>query len=222
MKRETLQNLVRFLLSVLTDTRFEGLENLPETGGVIIATNHMSRLDIPVLLCNPRRPDITALVADKYRRYSFFAWFARTAGAIWLDREKADFAAFRAAAEVLAEGRSLGIAPEGTRSTTGQLLQGKPGTVLVAVRTGMPIVPVGIHGTEDGMKKISTFRRPKIVAKFGELFRIPPIDREQREAQMQYWTDEIMLRIAVLLPEKYHGFYAGYPRIRELMPQGER
>ena len=49
MKRETLQNLVRFLLRVLTDTRFEGLENLPESGGVIIATNHMSRLDIPVL-----------------------------------------------------------------------------------------------------------------------------------------------------------------------------
>jgi len=60
------------------------------------------------------------------------------------------------------------------------------------------------------------------VAKFGELFRIPPIDREQREAQMQYWTDEIMVRIAALLPEKYHGFYAGHPRIRELMLQGER
>ncbi len=220
MKRETLQKVIRFLLKVLTVTRFEGLEHLPDTGGVIIATNHMSRLDIPVLFCNQRRTDITALVADKYRRYSFFAWFARTAGAIWLDRDKADFAAFRAAAEVLENGTALGIAPEGTRSTTGVLLEGKPGTVLVALRTGVPIVPVGIAGTEDGMKKLMTFCRPKFIARFGPMFSIPPINRDDRENQLKYWTNEIMCRIAALLPEKYHGFYAGHPRIRELVAQG--
>ncbi len=90
-----LQNLVRFLLSVLTDTRFEGLAKkfYPRLAGDYCNQSHEPVGISPCCLCNPRRPDITALVADKYRRYSFFAWFARTAGAIWLDREKADFAA---------------------------------------------------------------------------------------------------------------------------------
>src|SRR5512136_2411274 len=123
MKRETLQRIVKFVLKNFTRLEFIGTEHIPPAGGVILATNHLSRVDIPILLANPNRPDITALVADKYQKYPFFRWFCVTAGGIWLDRDKADFTAFRIAAHVIGEGRALGIAPEGTRSD-GQLLEG--------------------------------------------------------------------------------------------------
>ncbi len=219
MKRETLQKIIHFLIRHLTRTEFLGTENIPTSGGVIVATNHMSRLDIPVLLVNPVRDDITALIADKYKRYSLFAWFSRVAGGIWLDREKADFTAFRVAADVLKSGRALGIAPEGTRSNTSQLLEGKPGAILLAVRTGVPIVPVGIAGSEDAVKKLLSLRRPKMVARFGEPFTVPPLQRENRDEQLKQATDEIMCRIAMLLPEQYWGFYANHPRLKEMLAE---
>ena len=128
MKRDTLQKIIRFLLKTLTRVEFVGAENIPTSGGIILATNHMSRIDIPLLFINPARPDITALVTDKYQEYAFIRWFTNTAEGIWLDRTKADFTAFRMAADVIKAGKALGIAPEGTRSTTGSLLEAKEGT----------------------------------------------------------------------------------------------
>ncbi len=144
MKRETLQQIMRWGIKNLTVSEFIGLENVPATGGIIVATNHMSRIDIPLLFSLPVRLDITALVTDKYQRYPLFKWIAITGGGIWIDRTKADFTAFRLAAEALAAGVALGIAPEGTRSE-GQLLEGKSGAVLLALKTGTPVIPVGFN-----------------------------------------------------------------------------
>ncbi len=220
-RRRWLQNTVAFLIRTLTRTTFIGTENLPPQGGIIVATNHISRLDIPVLFVNPVRTDITALVADKYLKYPFFRWFAMTAGGIWLDRSKADFSAFGQALAVLQAGRALGIAPEGTRSDTATLLEGKPGTVLLAHRARVPIVPVGITGTHTALKSLPRLRRGEIIARFGKPFRLPPFSRENREADLQQQTDEIMCRIAALLPPEYRGFYANHPRLNELLAQGD-
>lgn len=217
MNRTRLQRFVLRMFKRLTDTTFTGADNIPRTGGVIVATNHISRLDIPILFVNPTRPDITALVADKYLRYPLFRWFAETVGGIWIDRTQADFAAFSKSMEVLRAGIALGIAPEGTRSSTHALIEGKAGTVLLAQRSGCPIVPVGIQGTDTALKKIFTFRRPKIMVVFGKPFTLPPVPRENREAELQKQTDEIMCRIAVLLPEDMRGIYADHPRILELL-----
>lgn len=216
MKKDTLRNAVSFLFRKLARINFYNLEYIPASGPAILATNHLSRLDIPLLFINPVRADITALVTDKYLNYPLLRWFTQTAGGIWLDRDRADFAALSAAREVLSKGLVLGIAPEGTRSKSTQLLEGKPGTVLIALRTGAPIVPVGIAGTEQSTGRILTLQRPQITARLGKPFTIPPLDRDRREEQLKYWTDEVMLRIAALLPEKYHGFYRGNPRIEEI------
>ena len=218
MKRETLQRLVRLGIKALTVTEFIGVENIPASGGVILATNHLSRIDIPLLFTIPVRPDITALVTDKYQNYAFFKWFTITAGGIWIDRTKADFTAFRIAADVIAEGRALGIAPEGTRSE-GQLLEGKSGTVLLALKTGVPVLPVGISGTEACNTEWKHLRRPHLTVKIGREMRFAPLERETREAQLQQYTTEIMCQIAALLPEKYHGFYRGHPRLQEILAQ---
>ncbi len=216
MDRQKLQKVFDFLIHALTRPEFHGVEHVPPEGGIILATNHMSRMDTLLLFINPARKDVTALVADKYQKYPLFAWILRTGGIIWLDRENADFGALRAAVEVLKKGIALGIAPEGTRSRTGQLLEGKPGTALVALRAGVPIVPTAIAGTENVFPRIFTLQRPRISVTFGKPFVLPPLDRDRREEQMKRYTEEIMCRIAALLPEKYHGFYRGHPRIREI------
>lgn len=208
MKRKTLQNLVRFLIKTLTRTEFIDLENLPEKGGVIIAINHVHYLDTPVIFVNPRRSDTTALVTTKYQKNIFMKWFTESAGGIWINRDIADFTAIRKASKALAGGLAVGIAPEGTRSRTGQLQEGKPGTVMLAVKARVPIVPVGITGTRNSFRRIFTLRRPKISVRVGKAFMIPEFKQGERSADLQYWTDELMRRIAELLPESYRGVYA--------------
>jgi len=220
MKRETLKGIMSFLLNLLAKVEFEGLEHIPREGGIIVATNHLSRVDIPVLFLTPTRPDITALVADKYKSYPLFKFIVETAGCIWIDRSKADFSAFRAALDVLKQGLALGISPEGTRSTTGKLLEGKSGTILIADRAKVPIVPVGLSGTDKVLPSLLRLRRQHVVARFGPAFTVPPIERDRREEQLKEYTDEMMVRIAALLPPEQRGFYEEHPRLKELLAEG--
>ncbi|HRS74478.1 MAG TPA: lysophospholipid acyltransferase family protein [Anaerolineaceae bacterium] len=222
MKSHRLRSIIGFLMKQLTRTEFIGVENIPPEGGVLIACNHMSRLDIPVLFITPNRPEITALVTTKYLKYPLLRWFIVTAEGIWLDRDTADFSAFRKAVEALKQGKALGIAPEGTRSQTAKLIEGKPGTALLALRTGVPIVPVAIVGTEDGMSKLLRLKRPRITAEYGKPIIPPKLDRSNREGQLQYLTDEVMCRIAAMMPQKYHGFYAEHPRLKELLAEQKK
>ena len=217
MKRQTLQKLVRIVFHAIAKIEFTGEENIPAQGGIILATNHMSRLDIPLLFIIPARPDITALVTDKYQSYPFFRWFTETAEGIWIDRTKADFTAFRQAAEVIQAGKALGIAPEGTRSDTASLLEAKEGTALLAIRTNTPVVPVAIAGTENAVSQFKRLRRPHIVTRFGAPIPPPTLTREDRAAALKNYTDEIMCQMAAMLPPSYHGFYANHPRLKEIL-----
>jgi 1-acyl-sn-glycerol-3-phosphate acyltransferase len=217
LERERLQQIMYYLFDHLTVTRFEGTENVPKEGGVIVATNHMSRMDIPLLFVNPVRKDITALVAEKYVKYPAISWFIKTAEAIYIDRERADFGAFREAQKLIKAGKAMGIAPEGTRSKIGELMEGKAGMILLAIRSGAPIVPVGLAGTEDSFKRLLTFRKARMIVRFGKPYVIEELPRENREEAMQKAIDEIMCRIAALLPARYWGFYKDHPRLQELI-----
>lgn len=221
MKANKLRRFIVWLMHILTDTQFKGVENIPETGGVLIATNHLSRMDIPVLFMIPNRPEMTALVTTKYMKHPLLRWFIVTANGIWLDRDTADFGAFRQAVKALEEGKALGIAPEGTRSKAGYLLEGKPGVALLALRAHVPIVPVAITGTIGSFKKTIIFQHPHLTCEFGPMIPAPMIDRNNREEQLKNLTDEIMCQIAAMLPENYRGFYANHPRTLELLAQRE-
>ncbi|MBI9046395.1 MAG: 1-acyl-sn-glycerol-3-phosphate acyltransferase [Anaerolineaceae bacterium] len=219
MKRNTLKSLVNFLINVLAPATFEGVEQVPKEGGMILATNHFSRIDIPLLFINPARPDITALVTDKYLDYPFLRWFTNTAEGIWLDRTKADFKAFREASNVLKNDGCLAIAPEGTRSQTGVMIEGKPGSVLLAVKNQVPMVPVALMGTETMMANLKRFKRSRLTVRFGKPFMVPEMGRDNRDEILQETTTEIMCQIAALMPEKYHGFYDGHPRLKEILAE---
>jgi 1-acyl-sn-glycerol-3-phosphate acyltransferase len=140
-------------------------------------------------------------------------------GGIWLDRFNADIGAIREVLTRMKAGGILVIAPEGTRSKTETMAEGKPGVAYLALKVGVPIVPVGLVGTEDRvvLNRLKHFKKSEIKIIVGEPFNLPPIQRKDRDAALKQSTDEIMCRIGALLPEKYRGVYANHHRLKELL-----
>ena len=219
MIRKLLRSILAFLFRLLTHVEVKGVENIPEKGGAILATNHMSRLDPPLVFIFIERSDLTALVADKYKKYPVFSWILNAVNGIYINRESADFSALREARSFLKNGGMLGIAPEGTRSTTGQMLEAKTGVAYLADKAGVPIVPIAIMGTEDAVQKLLHLRRPKLRIQFGEPFHLPPLVRNNRSASLKQNTDEIMCRIAAMLKPRYWGAYQDQPCVQQASNQ---
>jgi 1-acyl-sn-glycerol-3-phosphate acyltransferase len=219
MKRSTFRSLLRFLFDTLTRVTVIGLEHMPRTGGCVVAVNHLSRLDPPLVFVLIDREDVTALVADKYKNYPFIPWIVHTVDGIWLHREESDLHALREARDFLRAGGVLGIAPEGTRSRVGSLIPAKTGAAYLADKAGVPVIPVAISGTDEAVWKIFLLLRPRITIQFGPPVHLEPIRHQEREAILLRNTDEIMCQIAAMLPEKYRGVYAGHPRLQEILQQ---
>jgi 1-acyl-sn-glycerol-3-phosphate acyltransferase len=188
---------------------------------VIVAANHLGRLDTAVLLCVLDREDIIMPIAEKYKDHPIFGAIGRSANGIWLNRFEADYSALRKILERMKQGGILTIAPEGTRSRTEALQEGKMGVAFLAGKSGYPVLPVAVTGTEDRgvMENLKHFRRSKIIVTAGDHFTITIPNGKGREDAMREATDEIMCRIAVMLPEKYRGVYADHPRLKELLAQ---
>lgn len=212
---------IRFLVRTLTKFQVIGHENFPSQGGVMLTTNHLSRLDTPILMATNERKDIVAIVAKKYQQKPLFRWFLeRVSKIIWIDRDNPDFFALRQARDHLRHGAIVGIAPEGTRSRdTMGLLEGKQGAALIAARADALILPVGIYGSEAVNEQFLKLRRPTVIVRIGEPYRLPDLDRNDRQAWLSKNTDEIMCRIAALLPPAYRGYYADHPRLKELLDE---
>lgn len=219
LHHNTLRRILKFLYNLFCRIDLVGVENVPQTGGVLGAANHLSRLDGPLIYAVMPREDVSALAANKYRRNPFFRWFLESARVIWLDRENPDPKALKTAIQFLREGGMLGIAPEGTRSRTRALIPAKPGVAFLATKADVPLLPVAITGAERAFSELIRLRRPKIRLVFGEAFMLPPLDRKNRDESLKRNADEIMCRIAVLLPEPYRGVYGDHPRLEELLAE---
>jgi 1-acyl-sn-glycerol-3-phosphate acyltransferase len=215
--RFLLRTIFRFLFRVLTRVTVVGWENLSRQGGYIVAANHLSTIEVPLVYLLIDRDDLSGLVAKKHQKNAFFRWLVNAFGGIWLNREEVDPHALRAAREHLRNGGVLGISPEGTRSPTGALISAKAGVAYLADQARVPIVPAGIAGTYQAMTKILTLRRPKITVQFGQPFLLPPIDRKNKDESLKKNTDEIMCQIAALLPHEFRGVYAENSRTLELV-----
>ncbi|NOT03370.1 MAG: 1-acyl-sn-glycerol-3-phosphate acyltransferase [Anaerolineales bacterium] len=218
MKYKTLRSIVRFVMNIIADVEVVGMEKIPQ-GNLMIAANHLGRLDTAVLLYAIDREDIIMAVAEKYKDHPLFGAIGRTVDAIWLNRFEADFSALREILTRMQKGGLMVIAPEGTRSKTEALQEGKMGVAFLASKSGYPVMPVALTGTEDRsvIENLKRFRRSKIKAVAGELFYVEIPKGRGREEAMRKATDEIMCQIAAKLPESYRGFYKDYPRVRELM-----
>lgn len=215
--------VINLIIWLVSRPEVQGLENVPAEGSFAIAANHLGRLDAILVYYFTNRKDIILLVAEKYQKIPLARWFARKLDAIWVDRFNADFNALRKALDRLRGGGVLVLAPEGTRSPTGALIEGRPGISYLAAKAGVPIIPVGLAGTEDRrvLSYLKRLRRAPIRVRIGRPFYLPPVPRENRDQALKDYTDEIMCRIAALLPPDYRGVYADHPRLQEILASDE-
>jgi len=220
MAQKILRFLIRIILALIADIEIIGIENLPESG-FIAAANHLGRLDSALIFYIFDRKDLILPIAEKYEHHPFFGPLGAGVGGIWLDRYNPDVRAVRAMMRRLKNGGVLFIAPEGTRSKTEALQRGKPGVSFLANKAGVPIVPAALVGTEDRvvLDNLKHFRRSHITARAGKPFTLPPIHGQARDEALQQETDEVMCRIAAILPERYRGVYAQHPRLQELLKE---
>lgn len=202
------QWLVAGVLRLLADVHVEGMERCPRHGPVILATNHRSMLDIPVLSVWCPRPVIFFSKVE-VRHWPLVGWIATIFGSIYVRRGAADRQAMREALAALAAGRVIVFFPEGHRTTTGGLLRAQPGISLLAQRSGAPVWPVALTGTE----RIGKALRPRVMLRGGEPFDALAAAREEwgPAPTHQEVADTIMRRIAALLPPECRGVYMEDP-----------
>lgn len=129
-------------------------------------------------------------------------------GAFPVSRGRLDKKALRQAMQLLADGQALVIFPEGMRSRGGRLRAAFPGVALIASRSGVPIIPVGITGAEKVKGVAWLWRRPEITVNIGQPFSLPSVNGKLTKVELSKLTDVIMGRIAELLPPEYRGHYA--------------
>lgn len=219
--KKFLRWLIRVVLKLVTKIEASGYENLPEKGGFVIAVNHLGFLDVPMAYYALDNWNLFIPVAEKWRENLLYRWLGKPLNFIFINRFNPDLRAMREMMKRMEEGQTLVIAPEGTRARDEKMAQGKPGVAYLASKMGWQIVPVAISGTEDRifLDALKHFRRTHIQLRAGKSFTLPPFPKENREEVLQQYTDEIMCRIAWMLPEKNRGYYAEHPRLKELLKE---
>jgi 1-acyl-sn-glycerol-3-phosphate acyltransferase len=214
-----IRGLIRLIFNLIARVEVRGYENLPRDASFVIATNHLGIADVPIAFYGLDRWDMFVVIGEKWRDVGLFRWVGKHFNFIFIDRFNPDIKALRKIISLMEKNNILVIAPEGTRSRTGGLIEARPGVSYLATKLGRPIVPVGITGTEDKnlLDNLKKLRRSHIIVTAGTPFTLPPLPRENRDAVLKKYTDEIMCHIAALLPEKYRGVYADHPRLKELL-----
>jgi len=200
--------LIRFILHVICRIDASQLKAVPEKGPLILVTNHVNFLDAPIIVTHLRKRSITGLVKEETWENPFLAFLFNIWGGIPVKRGTADFTAYNSALQALKSGKILAIAPEGTRTGDGCLIQGQPGVIALAHRSKAPILPVVYYGGEDFRKNIKRLKRTNIKIIVGKPFYLNINGNYPGKEERQQIVDEIMYQIANLLPEQYRGIYS--------------
>ncbi len=200
----TFKHIVRVLCRV-DDSQWH---KFPDKGPLIMAVNHINFMEMPLMYTHLVPRPITAFVKSDGWQNPFLRWIFDLWGAIPLQRGVADMTAVRAGLRALDEGEILVIAPEGTRSGDGRLLQGHPGIVTMALKADVPILPVVYYGQEDFWPNVYRLRRTDYHINVGRPFYLDRGDARVSKEVRRQMTDEIMYQLAGLLPEKNRGYYA--------------
>ena len=198
--------IMKGTLHLFGDWRVEGREHVPSRGPLLVVANHQSNIDPPLLAASlPRR--IYFLAKGELFTNPLTSFLLRAYGAFPLRRDGGDLSAFRWALGMLHHDAALGMFPEGTRSPEA-MRKAIPGIALIARRSGAPILPVGIVGSERiGPMWRVLLPTGEFRIRIGEPFSIPPAEGRVTREQMESLTNAIMERVASLLPESYRGVY---------------
>jgi 1-acyl-sn-glycerol-3-phosphate acyltransferase len=190
------------IVAVALHLRVFGLRNVPARGAFIIASNHLSWADIPLVAVRLHRK-VIYMAKEEYFS-SRMAWVVRFLGAFPVKRGEGDRQALRTGEEQLKKGNILVMFPEGTRSRTRTMAKGHAGLGLIALRTGAPVVPVAIWGSEKVFKEF----RPRVTLCYGDPMVFKPRGEKITREDIDETTDQVMRSIASMLPPEYRGVYA--------------
>jgi 1-acyl-sn-glycerol-3-phosphate acyltransferase len=205
--------VARTIIRCSTRISVEGLEHVPRHGPLILAGNHLSNADPPVVagwLTPALGRPVHWMAKAEALRWPLAGWFMRQNGAFGVRRGAADTEAYRLAKAVLDDGRVLGAFPEGTRSPTGALQVAKDGVTLLALRTGAPVLPLGLIDTDAFWPRGRKLWRigGRIALRVGEPI---VLERQVRpdgsRESLEDVTSRLMTRIAELVPERHRGVY---------------
>jgi 1-acyl-sn-glycerol-3-phosphate acyltransferase len=199
--------LVRMLAFLVMRYQVKGKDNIPAQGPILVAANHLNLVDPPLLGISLGRVAVF-MAKEELFRSKFSGYFVRGFGAFPVHRRQADRKALSQAEQVLAQGQALIMFPEGTRSRDGQLQSAFPGAALIASRCDVPILPVGISGTEKVKGMTWWLRRPRVTVSIGVPFSLPPSNGLLSREELAQHASLIMARIAELLPAGYRGKYS--------------
>jgi 1-acyl-sn-glycerol-3-phosphate acyltransferase len=200
---------------VFTFARWEviGAEHVPATGAVVLAANHLHLLDPPLVAASCRRR-LHPMAKRELFETPLVGWFLWAYGAFPVRRFSADAGALRAARSLLRGESAVLMFPEGTRAKDARLQAALPGAAVAALLADAPVLPVAITGTDQihlpgTLLAWARRRRPLIRVEFGTAARLASTPGEPRRAELA--TDELMRRIAGLLPAERRGAYATPP-----------
>lgn len=198
---------VRLIIWLVTSRDVKGRERIPRRGALVLASNHLNLADPAILTAvMPRR--VVWMAKQELFDIPVFGLLYHLFSCIPVRRFEADLQALRRSEQALRRGHVLGMFPEGTRSDEHSLQRGEAGTALLALRTGAPVLPVAVWGTESVKLPRDFFNRTHMHIAFGEPFYLPKPGRISK-APLAEGTERIMGEIAALLPPEYRGVYTG-------------
>jgi len=198
---EAIRFLVLFIFHTSSRIRLRGFDNVPKSGAFIIASNHLSWTDIPLIPMHLRRK-VVYMAKEEYF-HSRLTWLVRFLGSFPVKRGEGDRQALRTAEAQLKKGNILGIFPEGTRSRTNTMAKAHAGMGMIALRTGVPVVPVAIWGSENALKKLGS----RVTISYGKPIILKPKGKKITREDIDEATDTVMRKIAEMMPPEYRGVY---------------
>jgi 1-acyl-sn-glycerol-3-phosphate acyltransferase len=184
------------------------LHTFPAHGPVIAIANHTGQIEVPMLFAHLQPRKLTGWAKIEAWDNWFLHWVFGVWGAIPVRRGAADMNALKLALKALEEGKIFGLAPEGTRNKTGKLIRAMPGTVIIALHSGAPIVPIAHWGGEVYLKNLKRLKRTDFHIRVGEPFTINVEGVKVTGEVRQEIVDDMMYELAKLLPEEYRGVYS--------------
>jgi len=211
--------VVRSILALACRIDRSELAKVPKKGPLIIVTNHVNFLEAPLLYSFLYPRDISGFAKADTWRNPLLGFLATIWECVPVERGTNDMSSMRLALDALARGKMLNVMPEGTRSHDGRLRRGQGGVVSMALRSGAPIVPIAHFGGESFWRNLRRGRRTDIGIRVGEAFRLREPEPGRAKSSRSEAAEEIMLRIAELLPREYRGEYSGRASTsRQLIP----
>lgn len=184
------------------------LDKFPAHGPVIVIANHTGQIEVPMLFAHLQPRKLTGWAKVE----AWDNWFLHWVFGIWdvipVRRGEADMKALKLALKALDEGKIFGLAPEGTRNKTGKLIRAMPGTVIIALHSGAPIIPIAHWGGEVYLKNLKRLKRTDFHIRIGEPFKINVEGIKVNGEVRQEIVDDMMYELAKLLPEEYRGAYS--------------